>query len=526
MDLIISGLRIPVEKDGEDERIRAASQKLGVGEKDIRFVRILNKSLDARNKTQFYYEISIVANISDNYENKEGFPVFTENTASNRKAKIIKERPIIVGFGPAGIFAAIELVDHGIKPVIFERGKKIEERNVDVQKLIKERELDPESNIQFGEGGAGSYSDGKLFSRIKNSGYANRVLDTFIRFGAPEEIGYIRKPHLGTDVLRRIVKRMRNYILEKGGEIYYASKMTGMLISEGQALGVAINGQTEYRSSVIYLAIGHSARDTFEMMHKKGITVEQKPISVGVRIEHPAEIINLIRYGRKYKDFPGIGAADYSFTYNNRKIGRGIYTFCMCPGGEVINASSENGMLVVNGMSYSKRSSAFSNSAIVVTCRTDDYKSAHPLAGIEFQRDIEKKAYLAGGGTWKVPAQNLMDFLSGRVSGTLNSHSYRMGAASVNMHDIVPGFVSDALLSAFNEWKEDYPLFVSDHSILLGAETRTSSPVRIRRNEKYESINIKGLYPIGEGSGYAGGITSSAADAMRAVESSLSIIAR
>jgi hypothetical protein len=198
----------------------------------------------------------------------------------------------------------------------------------------------------------------------------------------------------------------------------------------------------------------------------------------------------------------------------------------MCPGGEVINASSENGMLVVNGMSYSKRSSVFSNSAIVVTCRTDDYKSAHPLAGIEFQRDIEKKAYLAGGGTWKVPAQNLMDFLSGRISGTLNSHSYRMGAASVNMHDIVPGFVSDALLSAFNEWKEDYPLFVSDHAILLGAETRTSSPVRIRRNEKYESINIKGLYPIGEGSGYAGGITSSAADAMRAVENSLSIIAR
>ena len=526
MDLVISGLRIPIEKDGEDERIRAASQKLGVGEKDIRFVRILNKSLDARNKTQFYYEISIVVNISDNFDNMEGFPVFTENTTTNRKAKIIKERPVIVGFGPAGIFAAIELVDNGIKPVIFERGKKIEERNVDVQKLIKERELDPESNIQFGEGGAGSYSDGKLFSRIKNSGYANRVLDTFIRFGAPEEIGYVRKPHLGTDVLRRIVKRMRNYILEKGGEIYYASKMTGMLISEGQAIGVAINGQTEYRSSIIYLAIGHSARDTFEMMHKKGITVEQKPISVGVRIEHPAEIINLIRYGRKYKDFPGIGAADYSFTYSNRKTGRGIYTFCMCPGGEVINASSEKGMLVVNGMSYSKRSSVFSNSAIVVTCRTDDYKSTHPLAGIEFQRDIEKKAYLAGGGTWKVPAQNLLDFLSGRISGALNSHSYRMEAASVNMNDIVPEFVGDALLSAFNEWKKDYPLFVSDHAILLGAETRTSSPVRIRRNEKYESINIKGLYPIGEGSGYAGGITSSAADAMRAVESSLSIIAQ
>jgi len=524
LDLIINSLRIPVEKDEKDAYIKAASQKLKVSEKDIKFVKMLSKSLDARSNRQFYYEISIVVNIADSFDNKEGFPVYTGDIETQRKAKNIKDRPIIVGFGPAGMFAALELVDCGIKPLIFERGKKIEERSIDIQKLIKERELDPESNIQFGEGGAGSYSDGKLFSRIKNSGYANKVLDTFIKFGAPEEIGYIRKPHLGTDVLHRIVANIRNYILERGGEIYYASKMTGIPMSEGQALGVVINGQKEYLSSIIYLAIGHSARDTFEMIHEKGINIEQKPISVGVRIEHPAEIVNLIRYGRKYKDFPGIGAADYSFTCNNRKTGRGVYTFCMCPGGEVINASSENGMLVVNGMSYSKRSSAFSNSAIVVTCHTDDYKSTHPLAGIEFQRDIEKKAFIAGGEEWKVPAQNLMDFLSGRISDNLNNHSYRMGAVAVNMKDIVPEFVGDALMSAFNKWKEGYPLFVSDHAILLGAETRTSSPVRIKRSEKYESINIKNLYPIGEGSGYAGGITSSAIDAIKAVERSLPTI--
>jgi uncharacterized protein len=523
LDLIISSLRIPLEKDEKNEYMKAASQILKVREKDIEFVRILSKSLDARSKKQFYYEISIVVTISDSYVNKEGFPVYTGDLKAEKIAKNMKDRPIIIGFGPAGMFTALELIDYGIKPLIFERGKKIEERSMDIQKLIAERELDPESNIQFGEGGAGSYSDGKLFSRVKNSRHANRVLDTFIKFGAPEEIGYMRKPHLGTDVLRRIVKNIRNHILERGGEIYYSSKMTSILISDGRALGVVINGQKEYISSVIYLALGHSARDTFEMIHEKGIYIEQKPISVGVRIEHPAEIINLIRYGRKYKEFPEIGAADYSFTYNNRAIGRGVYTFCMCPGGEVVNASSEKDMLVLNGMSYSKRSSALSNSAIVVTCHTDDYRSTHPLAGIEFQRDIEKKAFIAGGRKWKVPAQNLVDFLSGRISDNLNNNSYRMGAVSADMNGIVPEFVGSALLSAFNKWKEDYPLFVSDHAILLGAETRTSSPVRIKRSEKHESINIKNLYPIGEGSGYAGGITSSAIDAIKAVESSLSI---
>ncbi|MFQ5900599.1 MAG: NAD(P)/FAD-dependent oxidoreductase, partial [Thermodesulfobacteriota bacterium] len=298
-------------------------------------------------------------------------------------------------------------------------------------------------------------------------------------------------------------------------------KLTDILISDGKASSVVINGEKEYHSSTVYLAVGHSARDTFEMICKKGIAIEQKPTSVGVRIEHPVETINLIRYGKKYKDYSGIGAATYSFTYNNRKIRRGVYTFCMCPGGEVINASSENGMMVVNGMSYSSRTSAFSNSAIVVTCHTDDYKSNDPLAGIEFQRDIERKAFNAGGGRWKVPAQNLIDFLSGRASGCLNENSYKMGAVAANMNEIFPDFVNEELLSAFNKWREAYPLFISEDAILLGAETRTSSPIRIKRNEKYESINTKGLYPIGEGSGYTGGITSSAIDAIKAVEVSL-----
>lgn len=521
MDLIISNLRIPVEKDGMDEYVKAASQKLSISEDNIQFTKILSKSLDVSSKEQFYYEISIVVSTPDSFDNRENFPVYIEKIKAERKSTNIRERPVIIGFGPAGMFAALELIDYGIKPLIFERGKKIEERSIDVQRFIKERALDPESNIQFGEGGAGSYSDGKLFSKIKNSQYANKVLDTFIKFGAPEEIGYVSKPHLGTDMLCRIVKNIRSYILERGGEIHYSSKMTDMLISDGKALGVVINGNMEYRSSIIYLALGHSARDTFEMVHNKGIAVEQKPILVGVRVEHPAEIINLIRYGDKYKNFPGIGAANYSFTYTDRKTGRGVHTFCMCPGGEVINASSEEGLMVVNGMSYSGRSSAFSNSALVVTCHTDDYKSTNPLAGIEFQKDIERKAFNAGGGRWEAPAQNLVDFLCGSISVDLNENSYKMGAVSVNMNEIFPAFVNETLLTAFNKWKEDYPLFVSDHAILLGAETRTSCPVRIKRSEKYESVNIKNLFPIGEGSGYTGGITSSAADAIKAVECSL-----
>lgn len=521
MGLIICILRIPVEKDGTDEYLKAATQRLKICAQDIRTVKILSKTLDTSNKEQFYYDISIAVSVPDGFDNKENLSVYVEKIRADKKIKNSVERPIIIGFGPAGMFAGLELIEYGLKPLIFERGKKIEERSIDVQRFIKEKVLDPESNIQFGEGGAGSYSDGKLFSRLKNSEYITKALDTLIKFGAPTEIAYISKPHLGTDVLCRIVRNIRNHILERGGKIYYGSKMTDVLISDDKCLGVVINGKDEYRSTSVYLAVGNSARDTFEMLHKKGIAIEQKPISVGVRIEHPVEVINLIRYGEKYKDYPVIGAATYSFNYTDRKIGRGVYTFCMCPGGEVVNASSEDGMLALNGMSYSSRASAFSNSAILVTCHTDDYMSTDPLAGIEFQKDMERKAFDAGG-KWKAPAQNLVDFLSGRVSVSLNKNSYAMGATAVDMTEIFPKFVSESLVTAFNKWKEDYPLFVSRHAVLLGAETRTSAPIRIKRSERYESVNIKNLYPIGEGSGYTGGIMSSAADAIKAVEVSLS----
>lgn len=520
MDLIISNLQIPIERDGPDEYLKGAAHKLGVGVQDISIVKMLSKALDGRNHEQFYFKVILIIRVDDSFANKQKIPIYSEAEQPPRKAGSTGERPIIIGFGPAGMFAALELIEHGFKPLIFERGKKIADRTVDVQRFISERVLDPESNIQFGEGGAGSYSDGKLFSRRnKNTGYVNRVLRTFVKFGAPAEIEYISKPHLGTDVLCRIVRKIRDYVLERGGEIFYGAKMTDILIAEGRAAGIIINDTQEYLSASIYLALGHSARDTLVMLHKKGVALEQRPISVGVRIEHPVETINLLRYGNKYKDFPGLGAATYSLNYTDRQIKRGVYTFCMCPGGEVVNASSEQGLLVLNGMSYSQRASPFSNGALVVSCHVADYQSASPLAGIDFQKDIERRAFKAGGGDWAVPAQNLLAFLGEKGAGALPETSYKMGSVSADLHEIFPAFVGEQLVAAFRKWRDEVPLFVSSQAILLAAETRVSSPVRITRNERYESVNVKGLYPIGEGSGYTGGITSSAADAIKAVES-------
>ncbi|MBW6520601.1 MAG: dehydrogenase [Desulfoarculaceae bacterium] len=523
MNLVVNNLPIAIEKDGMDEYRRAAARKMKLNADELVIVKILSKALDLRSQEQFLYMVSLVITVDDGYDNRSAFPVYLEPEPVPRPAATGRERPIIVGFGPAGMFAALELIASGQKPLIFERGKKIEERSLDVQRFIEERELNPESNIQFGEGGAGSYSDGKLFSRRdNNTSYVNRVLQTFIQFGAPAEIGYISKPHLGTDLLCRIVRNIRLHILERGGEILYNAKMTDLLFADGTASGIIINDEQEYRASDIYLALGHSARDTITMLHERGVALELRPISVGVRIEHPAETINQMRYGDKYRDFPGLGAAAYSLNYTNRKIRRGVYTFCMCPGGEVVNASSEQGLLVLNGMSYSQRSSPFSNGALVVSCHVEDYGATSPLAGLAFQQDIERKAFVAGGGRWEVPAQNLMHFLGEDSSADLPENSCKMGVVPADMKDILPGFVVGELAAAFHQWKEEVPLFVSNQAILLGAETRTSSPVRMRRNERYESVNVKGLYPIGEGSGYTGGITSSAADAIRAVERNVS----
>jgi uncharacterized FAD-dependent dehydrogenase len=518
LDLIVDGLLIPVEKDGPGEYKSAACRGLDVPESDISIVKILFKSLITSDKEQFYYEVSLVVRVPAAYENKDNFIVYKEPPFPTPKIAPSGPRPVIIGFGPAGMFAALSLIEHGQMPLIFERGKILEERHCDVKRFISDRILSPDSNIQFGEGGAGLYSDGKLFSRPNNSIYANKVIDTFIRFGAPPAIRYIYKPHIGTDVLCKITSNIRSHIIAHGGEIHYNSKLTDFIASAGSCLGVVINGSRQYFTSAVYMAVGNSARDTFEMLHEKGIVLEPKPVSIGVRIEHPAETINLMRYGAKYRDFPKLGAASYSFSFTNRRTKRHAYTFCMCPGGEIVNASSEEGMLALNGMSYSARNSEFSNAAILVTLDTADYKSRHPLSGIAFQRDIERKAFLAGGAHWKTPAQNLPDFLRHEPSVTLNRNSCKMGAFGTSMDAIFPSFICETFREAFANWKTEYPLFVSEKAILMGAETRTSSPVRIKRRKNFESVNMRNLYPIGEGSGYSGGINSAAVDAIRAVE--------
>lgn len=510
---------IPLEQDGPEQYLMAAALKLKTDPGNLSLGKFLSKALDLRNQDQLYYKISLTVHVQPEHFKKEKFEEYVGPEFPVEAASIKKDRPIIVGFGPAGMFAALECIERGIKPVIIERGKKIEERLADVKTFIKGRRLNPESNVQFGEGGAGSFSDGKLFSRRNsNSSHTNRVLRTFVKFGAPAEIEFMAKPHLGTDGLCNIVKKVRAYILERGGEIHYNSKMTDIIISGGKAQGIVVNGEKEFLSSDIFLALGHSARDTLEMMHSRGVSMEQRPFSMGVRIEHPAETINLMRYGGKYKDYPGLGAATYSLNYTNRLESRGAYTFCMCPGGEVVNASSSQGMLAINGMSYSRRSSPYSNAALIVSCHTADFPSEHPLAGVEFQKAIERKAFAAGGGQWKAPAQSLMSFLGLDSAGGLGDHSFKMGIEETDLKEIFPDFVSSYLLAAFEKWQDQVPLFISEQALLLGAETRTSSPVRINRDDGYESVNIQNLHPIGEGSGYTGGITSSAVDAIKAVE--------
>jgi uncharacterized FAD-dependent dehydrogenase len=515
---IVDGLLVAVENDTPAAYLSAAAAKLSLSENTIEVVKTLFKKLITTDKQQFLYELSLVVKTSDDCVAHDGFPPYIEPTLPFLPAAQTTQRPIIIGFGPAGIFAALTLIECGQSPLIFERGMSIDHRHIDIRRFLKQRTLTTESNIQFGEGGAGLYSDGKLFSSRNNSFYAIKALDTFVRFGAPPAIRYTHKPHLGTDMLCTIVADMRDYILSHGGEIRYNAKMTDIIIEDNIARGVVINGCEQHESNRIFLALGNSPRDTYEMMHKKGVVLEAKPIAVGVRIEHPADIINRMIYGSKYHNFPALGAANYFCNYVDKYTRRAAYSFCMCPGGEVVNASSEQGMLVTNGMSYAARGSIYSNSAIVVGCGVDDYKSAHPLAGIEFQREIERRAFASGGKNWKAPAQNLIDFLRKKSSTVLPDNSFKMGLQPGRIDTILPLFVVDTLRRAFNFWRVEFPHFVSDKAILIAAETRTSSPVRIKRKKSFQSVNIANLYPIGEGSGYSGGINSAAIDAIRAVE--------
>ncbi|MDZ7595893.1 MAG: NAD(P)/FAD-dependent oxidoreductase [Thiobacillus sp.] len=431
----------------------------------------------------------------------------------------LTERPLVVGFGPCGIFAALVLAQMGFKPIVLERGRAVRERTQDTWGLWRKHVLNPESNVQFGEGGAGTFSDGKLYSQIKDPKHLGRkVLTEFVKAGAPDEILYVSKPHIGTFRLVGMVETMRHEIEKLGGEIRFQQRVTDVLIEDGRIRGVTLASGETLESHHVVLALGHSARDTFEMLHARGVHMEAKPFSIGFRIEHPQSLIDKARLGPNAGN-PLLGAADYKLVHH-AKNGRTVYSFCMCPGGTVVAAASEPGCVVTNGMSQYSRNERNANAGIVVGITPADFPGDDPLAGIELQRKLEARAFELGGGNYDAPAQLVGDFIEGRASTQLGSvePSYQPGVHLTDLTTALPDYAIEAIREALPAFDQQIKGFAMKDAVLTGVETRTSSPVRITRGDDYQSVNVKGLYPAGEGAGYAGGILSAGVDGIRVAE--------
>jgi uncharacterized FAD-dependent dehydrogenase len=431
----------------------------------------------------------------------------------------LEQRPVVVGFGPCGIFAGLLLAQMGFKPIILERGTEVRQRTKDTWGLWRKGVLNPESNVQFGEGGAGTFSDGKLYSQIKDPKFIGRkVLHEFVKAGAPEEILYVSKPHIGTFRLTGVVENMREQIRALGGEVRFQQRVTDVMIEDGQLVGVELNGGEQIHSKHVILALGHSARDTFRMLHGRGVFMEAKPFSVGFRIEHPQSLIDRARLG-KYAGHPKLGAADYKLVHH-AKNGRSVYSFCMCPGGTVVAATSEPGRVVTNGMSQYSRNERNANSGIVVGITPEVDYPGGPLAGIELQERLESHAFVLGGSNYEAPAQLVGDFIAGKPSTELGSvePSYKPGVALGDLALALPAFAIEAIREALPAFEKQIRGYSLHDAVLTGIETRTSSPLRITRNESMQSLNVKGLFPAGEGAGYAGGILSAGVDGIRIAE--------
>ena len=432
-------------------------------------------------------------------------------------------RPVVVGFGPCGIFAALALAQMGLRPIVLERGKSVRERTKDTWGLWRKNVLNPESNVQFGEGGAGTFSDGKLYSQIKDPRHLGRkVMGEFVKAGAPDEILYAAHPHIGTFKLVKVVENMREQIIALGGEIRFEQRVTDLLVEDGHLRGLTVlnqaTGQTsQMRADHVVLALGHSSRDTFEMLHQRGVFLEAKPFSIGFRIEHPQGLIDRARWGR-HAGHPLLGAADYRLVHHAAN-GRSVYSFCMCPGGTVVAATSEPQRVVTNGMSQYSRNERNANAGMVVGIDPRDYPGG-PLAGVALQRQLESNAFVLGGGTYEAPGQLVGDFLAGRPSTQLGSvePSYKPGVKLGDLHAALPGYAIEALREALPAFGRKIKGFDMPDAILTGVETRTSSPLKITRGEDYQSLNVRGLYPAGEGASYAGGILSAGVDGIRVAE--------
>ena len=516
----ISQLKLPITHT-ESELKKKIAKTLRCGEKSFSY-EIIRQSLDARHKEdkKFVYTIDVsienekkilqkVHNNNIMLTNKKGY-VFPK--AGNRE---LSHRPVIVGSGPAGIFCAWYLARAGYRPLVLERGEEAEKRRETVDRFWKNGVLDPESNVQFGEGGAGTFSDGKLNTLVKDSFGRNReVLKRFVEAGADPEILYQHKPHLGTDVLVDIVQTLRRQIEEMGGSFRFRSKVTDLKIENGRLTGVEIDHKELLPAEICVLAIGHSARDTFFMLKDRGLTMEPKAFAVGLRVEHPQTLINEDLYGEKENQI--LGAASYKVTHTCRN-GRGVYSFCMCPGGYVVNASSEEGQLAVNGMSYQARDGKNANSAVIVTVTPEDFPQEGPLGGIAFQRELEKKAWQLGQG--KVPVQLFGDYCGHKPSQSLGEVTPCIRGEYVlsDVRSILPKEIGDSIEEGIHAFGKKLPGFDREDALLSGIESRTSSPVRLVRDREGLS-NISGVYPCGEGAGYAGGITSAAMDGIKTAE--------
>jgi uncharacterized FAD-dependent dehydrogenase len=524
--LRITELKLPIDHPEEDLR-PALLQRLGIASEELLDFTLFKRSYDARKKSSelcFIYtidfqvrdEAALLLRLADDRH---------LNPAPDISYKVVghapeglTERPVVVGFGPCGIFAGLLLAQMGFKPIILERGREVRQRTKDTWGLWRKNVLNPESNVQFGEGGAGTFSDGKLYSQIKDPKFHGRkVLHEFVKAGAPEEILYVSKPHIGTFRLTGVVETMREEIKALGGEVRFEQRVTDVLIDNGQMQGVVLDSGERIESRHVILALGHSARDTFRMLHSRGVYMEAKPFSVGFRIEHPQSLIDRARLG-KYAGHPKLGAADYKLVHH-AKNGRSVYSFCMCPGGTVVAATSEPNRVVTNGMSQYSRNERNANSGIVVGITPEDYPGG-PLAGIELQERLESHAYVLGGSTYEAPAQLVGDFIAGKASSALGSvePSYKPGVKLVDLADALPAYAIEAIREALPAFDKQIKGFALHDAILTGIETRTSAPLRITRNETMQSLNTKGLYPAGEGAGYAGGILSAGVDGIRIAE--------